>query len=508
MGAGVAGVTEALGPALLARLPPDVGRPAYDRAALRPGMAHVGVGAFHRCHQAEFTDDMLAAAFGRWGVVGINVRPPRLAATLGAQDGLYTRLRRSGDTAEARVVGSIVRVVDSQDEPGPALALLASPEIDVVTMTVTEKSYCHRPADGALDWDRPEIAADLADPERPQSLPGLVVRALELRMQSGAGPVTLMSCDNIPANGVLLGGVVRALAERRGPALARWIAANAAFPSAMVDRISPATTPADLATVEATWGYRDAAVAVCEPFRQWVIEDRFAARRPPWDLAGATFVADVTPFEQLKMRVLNAAQSTLAHLGVLAGHEFTSDSVADPLLEAFVRRMLVSESVPTLPPLPGIDPAAYVDAEPRPPAQPRDPPPLPADRHRRLAEDRPAPAEPGPRAGLARAAGAAPRARHRRLDGLSRPHRAAASVPPGPPTTRRRRPSPPSPTASATTRPRSPPRILAIDAIFAPELAASTVFRRDVTAALAGLLSDRPMQVVARARRDPWEQVE
>ncbi|MFO1142395.1 MAG: mannitol dehydrogenase family protein [Amaricoccus sp.] len=499
-------MTEILGPALLARLPPGVDRPDYDRAALRPGMAHIGVGAFHRCHQAEFTDDMLAAAFGRWGVIGINVRPPRLADTLGAQGGLYTRLRRSGDTAEARVVGSILRVVDGQDDPGPALAVLASPDIDVVTMTVTEKSYCHRPADGALDRDRPEIAADIADPGRPTSLPGLLVRALELRMQAGTGPVTLMSCDNVPANGVLLGDVVRALAERRGTELVRWIEANAAFPSAMVDRISPATTPADLATVEATWGYCDAAVAVCEPFRQWVIEDRFAARRPPWDLAGASFVADVTPFEQLKMRVLNAAQSTLAHLGVLAGHEFTYDSVGDPLLEAFVRRMLVTESLPTLPPVPGIEPAAYVDGS------------LArlhnrAIRHRcqqiatdgsqkivqRLlnpARERVSRGQPTPLLALATAGWMAYLVR-------TAPRFGSSWTADDPQATT---------VAALAERIGNDPAaltaaILALDDIFAPELATAPAFRRDVTAALAGLLSDRPMQAVARAL-EPLGQVQ
>jgi fructuronate reductase len=226
---------------------------------------------------------------------------------------------------------------------------------------VTEKGYCHRPASGALDAANPDIVHDLANPRVPRSLPGLLARALELRMLSHRRPVTVISCDNIPGNGVILANAVRALAEQRGRALADWVGGNAAFPSTMVDRIAPATTPADLATVERTYGYRDRAVVVGEPFRQWVIERRFAARVPPWDLAGATFVDDVTPFEQLKMRVLNAAQSTLAYLGLLAGHAHISDAVADPLLEAFVRRMLTVESVPTLPPVPRVAPLAYVD---------------------------------------------------------------------------------------------------------------------------------------------------
>ena len=239
---------ETLGPALLDRLPPEVQRPAYDRAALRPGMAHIGVGAFHRAHQAEYTDDLLARRFDRWGVIGINLRPPELAPTLGRQHGLYTRLCRSGDTAEARVVGSILPTVDSQHSPGPALAILADPQIDVVTLTVTEKAYCHRPADGTLDPTHPDIVHDRAHPDAPRSLPGLVLAALDRRRLTHGRPVTLMSCDNIPGNGAILAAVVQTLAADR-PALADWIAANAAFPSTMVDRIAPATTAADLATV-------------------------------------------------------------------------------------------------------------------------------------------------------------------------------------------------------------------------------------------------------------------
>jgi fructuronate reductase len=351
---------ELLGPALLNRLPASVQGPGYDRAALRVGMAHIGVGAFHRCHQAEYTDDLLGRSFDRWGVVGINIRDPRLSETLGRQGGLYTRLCRADDRVEARVIGNILSVVDSQASPAPTLRVLASPAIDVITLTVTEKAYCHRPASGELDPTLPDVVHDLADPELPRSLPGVIVRALELRMRSHRRPVTLVSCDNIPANGMILAGVVRTMAERRGAGLADWIAANAAFPSTMVDRISPMTTPRDLEAVEGL-GYRDRAAAACEPFRQWVIESRFAGRVPRWDLAGAVFVEDVTPFEQLKMRVLNAAQSTLAYLGVLAGQEHTCDAVSDPVLAGFVRRMLMRESVSTLPPVPGISPEAYVE---------------------------------------------------------------------------------------------------------------------------------------------------
>ncbi|MDX8528089.1 mannitol dehydrogenase family protein [Mesorhizobium sp. MSK_1335] len=350
-----------LGPALLGRLPSEVRKPAYDRAALKPGIAHIGVGAFHRCHQAEYTDDLLANRFDRWGLVGINIRPPLLAETLGRQDGLYTRLIRQNDEVEARIIGSIVRVVDSQDSAAPALDVLASPDIEMVTMTVTEKGYCHIPSSGALDLDHPDIAHDLANPETSRSVPGILARALELRMASHGRPVTLLSCDNIPANGIILGNVVRTFAERRGRKLVEWIEGNVAFPSAMVDRIAPATTEADIDTVEQRYGYRDSAVVVGEHFRQWVIENRFAGRAPRWDFAGAIFVDDVTPFEHLKMRVLNGAQTTLSYLGVLGGFQHTSDAIGDPLLANFVRRMLTEETLPTLMPVPGIAPAAYVE---------------------------------------------------------------------------------------------------------------------------------------------------
>ncbi len=354
-------MTAALRPGLLPHLPATVRRPAYDRSALRAGMAHLGVGAFHRCHQEEFTDDALEQRFDRWGVIGINIRPPRLGATLAPQDGLYTRLLRDGDKVDARVIGSLLAVVDSQDDPGPALATLAAPEIDVVTMTVTEKGYCHQPATGQIDPAHPDIVHDLAHPDRPRSVPGLVLAAIERRMQSHGQPISFISCDNIPSNGAILAAVVGALAERRGAGVVDWIADNVAFPETMVDRIVPATTASDLVFVTENYGYADTAVVVGEPFRQWVIENRFAGRTPPWALSGATFVDDVMPFELIKMRVLNAAQTSFCYLGLLAGHEHTCDDMTDPLLTGLVRRMLIEETLPLLPPVPGVDPLAYLE---------------------------------------------------------------------------------------------------------------------------------------------------
>ncbi|WP_245435797.1 mannitol dehydrogenase family protein [Mesorhizobium tamadayense] len=491
-----------LGPALLGDLSSKVRKPAYDRSALKPGIAHIGVGAFHRCHQAEYTDDLLAKDFDRWGLVGINIRPPLLGQTLGRQGGLYTRLIRQNDEVEARVIGSIVRVVDSQDSAAPALEVLSSPDIETVTMTVTEKGYCHIPSSGALDLDHPDIVYDLANPQAPRSVPGMLARALELRMASHGRPVTLLSCDNIPANGIILGNVVRTIAERRGNGLAEWTAANVAFPSAMVDRIAPATTEADIDTVERRFGYRDSAVVVGERFRQWVIENRFAGRMPRWDLVGAAFVDEVTPFEHLKMRVLNGAQTTLSYLGVLGGFEHTFEAIADPLLATFVRRMLMEETLPTLMPVPGISPPAYAEQSLARLANT-------AIRHRnhqiatdgsqkivqrllnpirdRLAKDESIALLSVPVAGwmayLVKASARFGRAWH-----VSDPfaEKIAAIA---------ERVGADSNELANT--------ILAIDAIFDPSLAAHDTFRANVVAALEGLLSENPMAFVKYVCTEP-----
>ena len=343
---------------LSARILPDltgVAGPAYDRKRLIPRVAHIGVGAFHRCHQAEYTDD-LAALGGDAGIVGINIRAPSLER-LSQQGGLYTRLIRQGDRVMARVIGSIVRTVDSQHDAAPALAVLTDKATEIVTMTVTEKAYCHNPATGQLNLTHPDIAHDLTHPETPRSLPGLLVRALDQRQGK---PLTLISCDNIPANGALLKGVVLTLAARQNDTLARWIDQTCAFPGTMVDRIAPAPSGADTAFVTDNFGYDDAAVVTCEPFKQWVIEDHFAGPIPAWNMVGAEYVADAAPYEILKMRVLNGAQTTLAHLGALCGLEHTFDDMADPVLSAFVEKMLMTETLATLRPIQGLSAKTYV----------------------------------------------------------------------------------------------------------------------------------------------------
>ena len=348
---------------LLPELPPSVRQPRYDRESLEIGIAHIGVGAFHRCHQAEFIDDMLEARFGRWGVLGVNLAAPNLAGLLAPQQCLYSRTLRQDERSETRIIGALRQVIDVNDKASAeaAVAALGGDQISVVTMTVTEKGYCLTPSTGALDFDNPALRADLKGGFPPRTLLGLLALALERRRQMRGKPLTIISCDNIPSNGARLGAAMLEFAALRSAELTRWITDRVTFPSTMVDRIVPATTPDDIDEIASALGVRDPAAVVGEPFRQWVIEDKFAGERPPLDLAGAEFVADAKPYEQIKMRVLNAAQSTLAHQGALVGHAFTYQAAADPTLAALTRRMLERETSTTLPKVSGMEVAPYID---------------------------------------------------------------------------------------------------------------------------------------------------
>lgn len=340
--------------------PASVGRPAYRREATRIGFAHIGVGAFHRCHQAEYIDDALAAGADDRAEIGINLRAPSIEDQLTAQDGLYTRLLVDRDRADAKVIGSMRQVLDAERDPGLALAALAHPWIDVVTMTVTEKGYCHVPADGTLDWTRPEIVEDLRLTSGRKSLPGFLTEVLAKRMRDGA-PVTIVSCDNIPGNGAILRKVVSSFAEVVDKDLAAWIDDNVRFPSTMVDRIVPATKPEDLDRVRQMTSLRDDGAVVGEPFRQWVIEDDFNRPRPRWDVAGAEFVQDVENYEFIKMRVLNACQTALSYLGALSELGTTFDDVNDPLLKSFAERMIRDETAAVLPNVPSMQVGPYLE---------------------------------------------------------------------------------------------------------------------------------------------------
>ncbi|MEP7330039.1 MAG: mannitol dehydrogenase family protein, partial [Betaproteobacteria bacterium] len=343
-----------LSSAVLQTLPPQVRIPAFDRTRVDVGIVHLGLGAFHRAHQAVYTDDILATD-PRWGICGVSLKTPRAIAPLAAQDGLYTLLTRSGDGIEPRVIGSLLQTLFAGADRAGLIARFADPMIMVVSATVTEKGYCHDPATGTLNVAHPDIAHDIAHPDAPESAVGIVVAGLAARRAAGAGPLTFVCCDNLPHNGRLVEGVVLALAEHRNPALAAWIRTNVTFPSTMVDRIVPAVTPADLADAQRLLGVHDAAPVAAERFGQWIIENRFAGPRPPWDAAGAQFVSDVAPFEWMKLRLLNGSHSTLAYLGFVLGHEFVWQASQDPELALLIQRQMATEIVPTLTSPQGID---------------------------------------------------------------------------------------------------------------------------------------------------------
>lgn len=346
-----------LSSARLGALPADVMRPAYDRAAVTYGVVHLGIGAFHRAHQAVLFDDALNTGDLRWGIVAASLRSPAVRGQMAPQDGLYTMLVRDGAAEQARIIGAVAQVIVAPESPQALLAALASPDTHIVTLTITEKGYKLDPATGALIEDDPQLAADLASLASPQTAPGYLVAALGLRRSAGLPPFTAISCDNLPHNGTRLRNAVLELARRHDPALADWIAKEGAFPETMVDRIVPATTAEDIAALATRLGVEDQAMVKTEPFVQWVIEDKFCGPRPDFS-AGVQLTAAVAPWEEAKLRLLNGAHSGIAYLGGLAGIEHVHDVLALPEARHFVEA-LWDEAQTTLSPPPELDIAAY-----------------------------------------------------------------------------------------------------------------------------------------------------
>jgi len=332
----------------LAALPADVARPAYDLAAVNVGIVHLGVGAFHRAHQAVYVDDRLAAGEGDWAICGASLRAADTAEALTPQDGLYTLATRDASGEALRVVGSLRNLLVAPADPEALLAAMSDPQVRIVTLTVTEKGYCHDPASGRLNEDHPDIRHDLASPARPKSAPGFLVEALARRRAAGVAPFTILSCDNLPSNGATARKVVARLAALRSAALGRWVEGEVAFPSSMIDRIVPATTDEDRARIAARLGVSDAWPVVTEPFTQWVVEDHFPTGRPRFEESGVTMVANVAPYELAKLRLLNGSHSTLAYLGYLSGYETVAEAMADAKLAALIAGLMAKESAPTL----------------------------------------------------------------------------------------------------------------------------------------------------------------
>jgi fructuronate reductase len=343
-------------------LPAVVARPGYEPRQVGIGVVHLGIGAFHRAQTAVYSDDALGIDPGDWGICGVSLRSPDVRDRLAPQDGLYTAVEKSPTGIRRRVIGSVREVLFLGDERHDVHMRLAAVATRIVSLTITEKGYCHNPATGQLDFAHPDIAHDLADAEHPTSAIGLLVAGLDARRLSHGKPFTVLCCDNLPHNGALVRGLVLAFAEAREPRLAHWIRDDVTFPSTMVDRIVPATTDADIADSDAALGVHDAAPVMHEPFKQWVIEDSFAAGHPAWDRAGAELVADVAPFEAMKLRLLNASHSAFAYLGYLAGFEYIYQVAAQPDFVTYMRQLMCNEVAPTLKLPAGAGVAAYQEA--------------------------------------------------------------------------------------------------------------------------------------------------
>lgn len=333
--------------------------PGYDPQSHGRGIVHLGIGAFHRAHQAVMTDSALAAQGGDWRITGISLRSTEVARAMNPQHGLYTLIERGAAGSSARVIAAIQDVIAA--DPAAALAAMVDPKVRIVTLTVTEKGYGIDRTTRDADPRHPAVAADLADPRHPSGALGLLTEALRLRRDAGVSPFTVLCCDNLPENGALLRAGVTGFARLVDPALADWIAAHVAFPASMVDRITPAATPESLAEAQRQIGCIDLAAVETEPFLQWVIEDHFPTGRPAWEAAGALFVADVAPYERMKLTMLNGSHSMLAYAGFLSGRKYVRDVMADPALAALVARHH-DAAAQVLPPLPGIDLAAYAKA--------------------------------------------------------------------------------------------------------------------------------------------------
>ena len=332
-------------------LPGDVAQAGYARGEQARGIVHLGIGAFHRAHQAVYTDDAMAAGDRDWAITAVSLRSPAVREQLAPQDGLYTVATRDAAGEQLRLIEAVREVLVAPEDPRAVAAALAAPETRVVTLTVTEKGYRRLPGGGN---DSDAVAGTGGG-----TIYDYLSRAVRDRHAAGVGPMTLVSCDNMTDNGHVLHDGVASLLD--GAAL-DWFARDWACPSTMVDRIVPATAADDLDRVEARIGVRDAGAVVTEPFRQWVIEDRFATARPRWDAGGAQFVADVRPYEAAKLRMLNGAHSALAYLGLGRGHDFVHQAVADPAVRGTVERLMRREAAASLDAAPGQDLDGYATA--------------------------------------------------------------------------------------------------------------------------------------------------
>ncbi len=346
----------------LAAFASQVAIPTYDRKRLAPAIVHIGVGGFHRAHQAVYLDDLAVQGITfDWGERGVGLLPAdkRMAEALIPQDCLYTLVTRDAAGDSARVIGSMTDYLFAPDNRTPLLDMLADAATRIVSLTITEGGYNVDSVTGQFDADNPAIQQEVRHPDMPSSVFGYLCTALDRRRRAGTPPFTMLSCDNLQGNGTIARTAVTSFARLLDDGLANWIEANVAFPNAMVDRITPQTTAADRAMVAASFGIVDAWPVMSEPFTQWVIEDTFCNGRPPLEQVGVQVVSDVHPYETVKLRLLNASHQAMGYLGYLAGYRFIHDVMADADFRTFIARLMADEVAPLLPPAPGIDLAEY-----------------------------------------------------------------------------------------------------------------------------------------------------
>lgn len=336
--------------------------PSYNRKVLSSRIVHLGFGAFHRAHQAVYADILASEQGSDWGYTEINlVGGEQQISDINEQENLFTVAEMSDEDWTTRIVGVVTRALHvTTDGLEAALSALCEPQVAIVSLTITEKGYCHSPSTGELVANHPLIVNDLQYPSQPKTAPGVIVEALKRRRKAGLAPFSVMSCDNMPENGRVTRNVICAYALALDSELAAWIETNVSFPSTMVDRIVPAVTQDTLQKIASLTGVFDPAAVACEPFRQWVIEDNFVAGRPEWEKAGAELVSDVLPYEEMKLRMLNGSHSFLAYLGYLAGFQHINDCMEAPHFRAAAKKLMLAEQAITLT-VQGVDLENYAD---------------------------------------------------------------------------------------------------------------------------------------------------
>lgn len=319
----------------------NVALPSYSIEQAQNTIVHLGIGAFHRAHQAVYTEQLNNSEATKWRIIGCSLRSPGVKQQLTPQDCLYSVLER-GVKSTAQVIGCIGDVLVGPENPGAIIDAIGHPETHIVSLTVTEKGYCHFPASGDLNQQHPDIVHDLNNLNSPRSAIGFLAAGLELRFRENRSPITILSCDNLPHNGKVVKKVVKQFAALVDPKFAEWVAEHIRFPCTMVDRIVPATTAEDIQECETLFGYQDQGLVVAEPFSQWVIEDCFSSTRPAWEKAGAILVDDVDVFETMKLRLLNGSHSLLAYAGYLAGCETVFDTMQNSVLRNVCQGFMAS----------------------------------------------------------------------------------------------------------------------------------------------------------------------